>query len=47
MKMTLAPEVAALPSSPSATQVVTVTRDAASVVSSVKSFVSASNSKCS
>jgi hypothetical protein len=39
--------LAALPSSPSATQVVTVTRDAASVVTSVKNFVDASNSKCS
>ena len=39
--------VAALPSSPSAAQIATVTRDAASVVSSVKSFVDASNSKCS
>ena len=39
--------VTALPSSPSAAQIVTATRDAASVVSSVKSFVDASNSKCS
>jgi hypothetical protein len=39
--------LAALPSSPSAVQVATVTRDAASVVSSVKSFTDASNSKCS
>ena len=39
--------VTALPSSPSAAQVATATRDAASVVSSVKSFVDASNSKCS
>jgi len=39
--------VAALPSSPSATQVATVGKDAAGVVSSVKSFVDASNSKCS
>ena len=39
--------LAALPSSPSATQVAIVGRDAASVVSSVKSFVDASNSKCS
>jgi hypothetical protein len=39
--------LAALPSSPSAAQVVIVGRDAASVVSSVKSFVDASNSKCS
>ena len=39
--------LAALPSSPSAAQIATVGRDAASVVSSVKSFVDASNSKCS
>ena len=39
--------VTALPSSPSAVQVATATRDAASVVSSVRSFVDASNSKCS
>jgi len=39
--------VTALPSSPSAAQVATATRDAASVVSSVKSFADASNSKCS
>lgn len=39
--------LAALPSSPSAAQVATVTQDAASVVSSVKNFVDASNSKCS
>ena len=39
--------VAALPSSPSAAQIATVTKDAAGVVSSVKSFVDASNSKCS
>jgi len=39
--------VTALPSSPSAAQIATATRDAASVVSSVKSFVDASNSKCS
>ena len=39
--------VTALPSSPTAAQVATATRDAASVVSSVKSFVDASNSKCS
>jgi hypothetical protein len=39
--------VTALPSSPSAAQVAIVTRDAATVVSSVKSFVDASNSKCS
>jgi hypothetical protein len=39
--------LSALPSSPSATQVAIVGRDAAGVVSSVKSFVDASNSKCS
>ncbi len=39
--------VAALPSSPSAAQIATVTKDAASVVSSVKNFVDASSSKCS
>ncbi len=39
--------VAALGSSPSAAQIATVTKDAASVVSSVKGFVNASNSKCS
>ncbi len=39
--------VAALPSSPSALQIATVTKDAASVVSSVKSFTDASSSKCS
>ncbi len=39
--------LSALPSSPSAAQIATVTQDAASVVSSVKSFVNASNSKCS
>jgi hypothetical protein len=39
--------LSALPSSPSATQIAIVTRDASSVVSSVKSFVDASNSKCS
>jgi hypothetical protein len=44
---TLKSSVTALPSSPSVTQVATVTRDAGSVVSSVKSFVDASNSKCS
>src|ERR1700746_3568030 len=38
--------VAALPSSPSAAQIAIVTKDAASVVSSVKSFSDASNSKC-
>ena len=44
---TLKSSVTALPSSPSAAQVVVVGQDAASVVSSVKSFVDASNSKCS
>ena len=44
---TLKNSVAALPSSPSAVQVATVGRDAAGVVSSVKSFVDATNSKCS
>jgi len=44
---TLKSSVAALPSSPSAAQIATVTKDAAGVVSSVKSFVDASNSKCS
>ena len=39
--------VTALPSSPSAAQIAIATKDAASVVSSVKSFVDASNSKCS
>ena len=39
--------VTALPSGPSAAQIATATRNAASVVSSVKSFVDASNSKCS
>ena len=43
---TLKSAVAALPSSPSAAQIATVTRDAASVVSSVKSFTDASSSKC-
>lgn len=39
--------VAGLSSSPSAAQIATVTKDAASVVSSVKSFTDASSSKCS
>jgi hypothetical protein len=43
---TLKSSVAALPSSPSAAQIATVTRDAAGVVSSVKSFTDASSSKC-
>ena len=36
----------ALPSSPSAAQVSVVAHDAASVVSSIKNFMNASNSKC-
>ena len=44
---TLKNSVAALPSSPSAAQIAAVTKDAASVVSSVKSFTDASSSKCS
>ena len=36
-----------LPSNPSATQIATVASNAASVVTSVKNFVDASNSKCS
>jgi len=39
--------VGALSSSPTAAQITTVTKDAASVVSSVKSFSDASSSKCS
>jgi len=39
--------LSALPSSPSAAQIATITKDAGSVVSSVKSFVDASDSKCS
>jgi hypothetical protein len=39
--------VAALASSPSALQIATVTKDAASVVSSVKTFTDASSSSCS
>ncbi len=39
--------VTALASSPSAGQIATVTKDAANVVSSVKSFVDATSSKCS
>ena len=39
--------VAALSSSPSAAQIATVAKNASSVVSSVKSFIDASNSKCS
>jgi hypothetical protein len=44
---TLKNSLSALPSSPSAAQIATVTKNAASVVSSVKSFTDASNSKCS
>jgi hypothetical protein len=39
--------VKALPASPSAGQIATIAPDAASVVSSVKSFADASKSKCS
>ena len=39
--------VAALAASPSVAQTATVTKDAASVVSSVKSFTDATSSKCS
>ncbi len=39
--------VAVLGSSPSATQVATVTKDASNVVSSVKSFTDATSSQCS
>jgi hypothetical protein len=44
---TLKNSLSALPSSPSAVQAAIVARDASSVVSSVKNFVDASNSKCS
>ena len=44
---TLVSAVKALPSSPSAAQIAAVGGDAANVVSSVKSFVDASKSKCS
>jgi hypothetical protein len=44
---TLASAVKALPSSPSAAQIAAIAADSASVVSSVKSFVEASKSKCS
>ena len=44
---TLASAVKVLPSSPSSTQIAAVGADAASVVSSVNSFVDASKSKCS
>jgi hypothetical protein len=38
--------VTALPSSPSVAQIATVTKDAASVVSSVKNFTDATSSQC-
>jgi len=44
---TLQQAVKSLPSSPSVTQIASITADAASVVSSVTSFVDASKSKCS
>jgi len=44
---TLQSAVKALPSSPSASQIAPIALDASNVVSSVKSFVSASKSKCS
>ncbi len=44
---TLQMAVKSLPSSPSVTQIASITADAASVVSSVTSFVDASKSKCS
>jgi hypothetical protein len=44
---TLKNSLAALPSSPSAAQIATIASNAASVGSSVKNFVDASNSKCS
>jgi hypothetical protein len=44
---TLQSAVKALPSSPSSAQIAAIAADSASVVSSVKSFVSASKSKCS
>jgi hypothetical protein len=43
---TLKTTVQGLPSSPSAAQIATVTRDAASMVSSVTSFTTATQSKC-
>ncbi len=43
---TLKSSVAALSSNPTPAQVVTVTKDAASVVSSVKSFTDATSSQC-
>jgi hypothetical protein len=39
--------VSALTTSPSASQIATVTKDAGNVVTSVKNFIDASNSKCS
>ena len=44
---TLQSAVKALPSNPSASQIAPIALDASNVVSSVKSFVSASKSKCS
>ena len=44
---TLASAVKALPSSPSASQIAAIALDAGNVVSSVKSFVDTSKSKCS
>ena len=44
---TLKNSLSALPPSPSAAQIATVTKNAASVASSVKSFTDASSSKCS
>jgi hypothetical protein len=44
---TLKNSLSALPTSPSAAQIATVTKNAASVVSSVKNFTDASSSKCS
>jgi outer membrane murein-binding lipoprotein Lpp len=43
---TLKNSVAALPSNPTAAQVATVTKDAANVVSSVKSFYNSTSSQC-
>jgi hypothetical protein len=44
---TLTADVKTLPSSPSVTQIATIAGDAVNVVSSVKSFINASSSKCS
>jgi outer membrane murein-binding lipoprotein Lpp len=43
---TLKNSLAALPSNPSATQIATVTKDAANVTSSVKSFYNSTSSQC-